>query len=34
LILGLLAAADADETQRAILLAHRLVENQTKEPTR
>lgn len=34
LILGLLAAADADEAQRAILLAHRLVENQTKEPTR
>jgi AcrR family transcriptional regulator len=33
LILGLLAAADPNEAQRAIFLAHRLVENQTKENT-
>jgi hypothetical protein len=33
LILGLLAAADPKEAQRAISLAHRLVENQSKEKT-
>lgn len=34
LILGLLAAGDPDEPQRAISLAHRLVENQPKESRR